>query len=305
MVQLSKKKLDSIQRWILSNARPVEQAKWNHVCGGGTKAEIVTEMLKYQNGDGGFGNGFESDILTPESSSIASAEAVFTAQDYGLDLSAEWAKALYGYFERTRQATPSFWEKVPKSLEDHPHPPWWTYREDAEFSPNPCAVVASALISHGDTGRKKLGLDVAGRCLEFLNTDPGGPYYDHDTYCLQRLMTALQTAHPGLLGDRETSMMEKRIMSGVCLDERKYLTYVAQPLDFVDSPESPWYPLLKEAVARNAAFWINTLSDEGIWTPHFSWGADTEAARQAMKNWQGYIAVKRVKILKAFGFVEK
>jgi hypothetical protein len=54
----------------------------------------------------------------------------------------------------------------------------------------------------------------------------------------------------------------------------------------------------------NVDFYINNLNEEGIWTPNFSWGVDTEEARTATRNWKGYMAVKRVRILKAFGYVE-
>ena len=42
---------------------------------------------------------------------------------------------------------------------------------------------------------------------------------------------------------------------------------------------------------------MNNLNDDGVWNPNFSWGIDSDPARQATKNWMGFMAVRRVKIL--------
>lgn len=77
MKRLSVEQQLSIEDWIYANARPLEVAKWNMLFEKGASDNLITEMLKYQNDDGGFGGGFESDILTPESAAIPSGEAIF------------------------------------------------------------------------------------------------------------------------------------------------------------------------------------------------------------------------------------
>ena len=294
---LTTQKLQTIENWIYANARPVEKAKWNVVFNKGTKDELVCEMLKYQNDDGGFGNGFEADILTPESAAIPSAEAIFMAQDYDLDLTVDWAKKLYKWFENTAQDTPSFWEGVPKSIEDYPHAPWWGYSPDTVFTPNPCAVVASAMLLHGTDSQKELAERIAEKCIDFLMNNT---CMQHDIYCLQRLIISLQAINSPLITEQVMEKFNQDMIKDTCLDESKYLEYVTQPLDFVYSPKSQWYNILKDAIPGNLAYWERTLSDDGCWQPNFSWGVDTDTSHQVTKNWSGYIAVKRVKILKAF-----
>lgn len=80
--------------------------------------------------------------------------------------------------------------------------------------------------------------------------------------------------------------------------------YWPQPLDLADSPNSYWHSLLANEIPGNLDYWENTLTADGYWPPHFSWCVSTEASRSAIKNWMGYFAVKRVKILKAFGRIE-
>ena len=69
---------------------------------------------------------FEPDIHTPESAAVPSAEAIFAAYDFKLDLRESWAKKLLNRYEDTAKDTPAIWELVPKSLDDHHHAPWWT-----------------------------------------------------------------------------------------------------------------------------------------------------------------------------------
>lgn len=295
---LSSDQLQCIDRWIHKNAREVEVAKWDFLTNNGSKEGIITEILKYQNLDGCFVNGYEADILSPLSAAIPSAEAIFNAYDFDLDSTASWFKRLLNYFEDTLQTTPSFWEAIPKGFEEYPHAPWWNYTLDTKFSPNPCAVVASALIKYGTPKQKEIGDKIAKKCIEFMN---GNDFCgDHDCFNLQRLFQILQYINSPLINQVSIDSMKRRILDNVCFDENKWMEYVPQPLDIIDDQDSQWYDLVRKGIDKNFKFWIVNLNDEGVWIPNFSWGIDSDISRTVTKNWTGYIAVKRVKILKNF-----
>ena len=57
-------------------------------------------------------------------------------------------------------------------------------------------------------------------------------------------------------------------------------------------------------VNANPAVLTYNINDQGVWTPNFSWGVDSDVSRQVTKNWTGYITVKRAKILLNFGRIE-
>lgn len=303
MEKLTKEQLIAIENWIYENARLLEIAKWNLLWDKGSTDDVLKEMLKYQNTDGGFGNAFESDILLPQSSAIASAEAIFTAFNFGLAMKDNWFKNLLNFFVKTKQNTPSYWEALPLEIENYPRPPWWNYKQDTEFTPNPCAVIAAAMLLNGDSEHKALGNEIAKKCIKLLKSDE--VMWDHDLYCTQKLFIALEKTNSELMDEETRKAMDRRILSNVSCNPDQWMNYVAQPFDFIDSPESPWYSLLKDSMPVNVRFWLNNINNEGIWPPNFSWGTDTIEARTAAKNWKGYIAVKRVKILKAFGLIEE
>lgn len=286
--------ISKMNDWIQKNARSYDRAKWDYLFNSGTKDTIVKEMLKYQNADGGFGNGFEADILLPLSAAIPSAEAIFQAYDYDLDCTDEWFSRLLCYFENSMMDIPSFWEDAPKEFMDYPHAPWWNYSPNTEFSPNPCGVIASALILYGTEKQRELGIIVAKRCIDFLLSDAF--CRDHDSYNLIKLIEALQSINSPLISSEVITAMKRRIKDNVCYDESKWNEYYPQPLDFADSPQSQWYECVEEGIERNFLYWINNLNDTGIWTPNFSWGVDSDISKKVTENWKGYITVRRARI---------
>ncbi len=284
------------------NARPYDLAKWNYLFGGGSKQAIVDEMLKYQNSDGGMGNGFESDMLCPLSAAIPTAEAIFQAYEYGLDCNSDWMKRILAYLENTVKDIPKYWEDCPKESMDYPHAPWWDYEPCAAFSPNPCAVIASSFVRYGTERQTELGYKIADDCLKLLLGD--GFCGDHDTLNIKTLVEQLIAMNSPLVTDEVMAAMRRRILENTCFDASKYNEYYFTPLDYVSSPDSVWYDTVKHGIDQTFDFWFDNINGEGVWTPNFSWGIDSDTARQVTKNWTGYIIVKRAKILLNFGRIE-
>lgn len=302
---ITQKQLHQIEKWLFANARPLEIAKWNLIFHKCAKSDLIDEMLKFQNVDGGFGNGFEPDIYAPDSSSVPSSEAIFLAQDYALDLEADWAKRLLDWYENTAKDTPAIWEGVPESLDEYPHAPWWGYTPnspDSRFKPYPNAVVASALLS-GTSSQRLLGEKIAERCVKFIFEDESFDWYD--TRSLQRLFNALLKLESPLITPEVITSMNSRVLRSVCINPDEWSGFAAQPLDSIESPNSYWYNLLEKEVQINLDYWESILTTDGYWPLNFSWGMDTEAAQSATRSWLGYTAVKRIKTLKAFDRIEK
>jgi hypothetical protein len=302
MRKLAKTQLKNIDNWIQINARPYDKAKWNYLINRGSKENIVSEMLKYQNSDGGFGNGYEPDILLPLSASIPTAESIFQVYDFELDCTAKWFSKMLGYFENSIQDIPKYWEDTPKEAMDYPHSPWWNYQLCTVFNPNPCAVVASALILYGTDSQKELGLKVAKDCFKFLvsNNFCG----DHDSFNIMKLIEKLCSIKSPLVTDDIISSMKRRITENVCYDRNKWNEYNPQPLDFADSPSSMWFNEVKDGIKNNLDFWLDSINDEGVWEPNFSWGIESDVSRQVTKNWKGYIAVRRARIFMNYDVID-
>ena len=302
MRKLTKAQFARLDQWMQANARAYDLAKWNHLFHGGSKEAIVAEMLKYQNPDGGMGSGFEADILCPQTTAISSAEAIFQAYEYQLDCTAPWFKHLLDYFEQSVQDIPKYWDDAPIEAFDYPHAPWWHYEPNTVFNPNPCGVVASALIRYGTPSQQALGLRIAEDCLKLLlSNDFCG---DHDTLNLQALVEQLTAIRSPLITGDVITALRRRILENTCFDPAQYGTYVFTPLDYVTSPDSPWYADVGHGIAPAFDYWLDALDTHTVWEPNFSWGTGSATALQVTENWKGYITAKRAKILKQFGLIE-
>jgi len=300
---LKKQQINKMGAWLKSNARPLDLAKWDFLFNGGRKERITEELLKYQNADGGFGNGLEADIIMPDSNAVTGGEAIFTSYKYGLDCSDKWFARLLDYFENTLQDIPSFWEIAPKAIDDYPRAPWWGYNPNEEFTPNPRAVIASAMIAHGTESQKEIGINVAQKCFDFLlfNDSCG----DHESYNLIALVEKLQSINSPLINTDIISSMKRRIAENVCFEESKWGEYYPHPTQFADSPNSQWCDCVKDGIKRNLTYLHNNINDDGVWIPNFSWGVDSDIAREVTKNWTGYITVDRARIFKNFNAIDR
>lgn len=98
--------------------------------------------------------------------------------------------------------------------------------------------------------------------------------------------------------------MRRRILDNTCFDASKYSGYYFTPLDYVSSPDSIWFDDVKHGIEQTFDFWIDNINEQGVWTPNFSWGIDSDASRRVTENWKGCITVKREKILLNFGRIE-
>ncbi len=299
---LTKKHIDRIDQWMQSHSRPYDLAKWNYLVHNGSKDDIVLQMLKYQNPDGGMGSGFEPDVICPKSAAIPTAEAIFQAYDYDLDCTSDWMKRILSYFEQSVQKIPKYWEDCPKEAMDYPHAPWWSYQPCTVFNPNPCGAVASAMIRYGTESQKQLGYRIADDCLKLLISDDFCG--DHDTLNMLALVEQLISIGSPLVTDAVMTAMKRRILENTCFDPQRYHEYVFTPLDFVTSPDSIWYDTVGYGIDATFDFWFDSLNADGVWNPNFSWGIDSDISRQVTTYWTGYVTVKRVKILKNFNKIE-
>lgn len=294
MKQVSKETFLKTEAWMQCHARGLDLAKWNFLFHDGTKETILSALLQYQNDDGGFGHGLEADLQSPLSAAIPSAEAILQAYEYGLDCTADWFQRLLRYFEMTVLNIPKYWPDCPPAVLDAPHAPWWRAELPTAFSPNPCAVVASAMLCYGTDSQKAFGARIAEDCWHFLQSDSFCG--DHDT---RNLMVLAE--HSPSVSENVFFALKRRILENTCFDTAKWEQYYFQPLDFVSSPTSVWFDVVAHGVDRNLDYWVDTVNEAGVWTPNFSWGVDTEVSRRVTKQWTGYLAVNRMKILRNFG----
>jgi len=76
VLKLTGKPFSSINQFFKDQARDLEKYLFEYYFQGGNGAKIIEALKKYQNNDGGFGNGLESDFRQPFSSPMATSIGV-------------------------------------------------------------------------------------------------------------------------------------------------------------------------------------------------------------------------------------
>lgn len=106
-----------------------------------TDQEIVNELKKYQNDDGGFGHGLEPDIRLPFSN-VASTDIAIYALDFVKDffVKEEMIQRIVNYYENCFDYDIKSWTIVPQTVDDFPRAVWWNFSNVNSFTygnPNP------------------------------------------------------------------------------------------------------------------------------------------------------------------------
>ena len=86
-------------KYVLENARPLELAIYRYFFENESSQAVVDELSKFQNADGGFGNALEPDFFNPNSSPIATNDAIITLfRVNALDKNSDIVKGIVRYF---------------------------------------------------------------------------------------------------------------------------------------------------------------------------------------------------------------
>ena len=157
-----------------ARTRPVEAAQGRLLLGQGSADDVLAALVRYQNEDGGFGNGLEPDISAPQSNPFAARIALLTIIETGIAADDPIVTRLVDWLERT-QGEDGCWRWEPGTL-DHPIAPWFAAWEFPNL--NPALCLAGAL------GRLELGsARLHARCrdlyvrLASADEMTDGPYY--------------------------------------------------------------------------------------------------------------------------------
>lgn len=140
-------RLTAAQAFLETHAaeRPVEAAIGRTITGDVDHTGVVVALGRYQNADGGFGNGLEPDISAPQSNPFAARVALHAVIETGIPVTDPVVTRLVEWLEG-RQGDDGCWRWEPGTL-DHPIAPWFAGWEFPAL--NPALDLAGALARLG------------------------------------------------------------------------------------------------------------------------------------------------------------
>ncbi|KGX93808.1 hypothetical protein N781_01005 [Pontibacillus halophilus JSM 076056 = DSM 19796] len=301
MKQLSTGAFQSAQDWVLTYGRPLEQALFRLAFENGNRMEVFAEIERYQNEDGGFGNGLEPDFLTPASSSLATSVALQRLLPFYDDREAQpiFRKAVR-YLESTFDEERRGWYAVPKEVNDAPHAPWWAVNDSGQSGiddtwGNPNAELIGYMTLF-ESYSKRLNMDflLEVAVQTFLQKEQ---FESHELYSYMRLFATI----PEVRSESVEEQLVRGVQQTVHLSKEDWKNYVPTPLQFVPTPQSSTYGIPERAIEENLDHLIEQLESEGVIRPTWSWGTDEDAWEQSKQDWTGIRTIEALFTLHRYG----
>ena len=222
--------INKAKKFISNNARPLELAVYKYFFENESNQAVIDELLKFQNADGGFGHALEPDFFNPNSSPIATNDAIITlSRVNALDKGSDIVKGIVSYLEShdSFDKDKKRWLFAIDSNKDYPHAIWWEKKGDGISKFNPSVSLAAFMVCYGK--RTPLYEEIIKEAIEYLkNGEISG-----DAVNCYLLAYELLTSHSiddiVDLNAFKTSL-SKAIENCICKDISKYgVEYVPMP----------------------------------------------------------------------------
>jgi hypothetical protein len=291
------------KEFINHTGRPLERARLRFNFDQGSAADVITELAKFQNPDGGFATYLESDSRWAGSSPNGTRVALKILTDVKAPANDPRIQAAVKYLLATFDEHTGTWRALPKEANAAPHAPWWHVHEesgkcDVDSPVFPTAALAGylqlydALLPRGFLNR------ITDSSLKYLADAPLKMQMS-DIDMLIELVRLLPANDP----QRDASIQKLRaVLSGVVeRDPQKWTTYGIQPLSFIDSLHSPFYPGLEKESDANLAYILQTQKEDGGWPLNWSWSeVDAAAWKTAEQEWRAVVTLEKLERLEGF-----
>lgn len=301
-MQLSPAQFQKARAFIFSQARLLDQALFRYYFEQGAAEAVLDELTKFQNDDGGFGQALEPDSRLAASSPLATTVALQVMASLSVSVTHPLFQQAVDYLQQSFNVKKGYWQPYEKEVNDFPHAPWWTYDDETdktapESPANPSAEILGYLYAGLGQNLPDFSESVGEMILRFL-------VQNHLTIGMEGIHCYQRGLHhyPPALQKRIQPNLTAAIMRCVEPNPAAWSGYVAQPLGFVHSPDSPWYAELRERVEANLDYLIQAQADDGSWPPPWSWGgAYPDDWAVAQREWAGHLTVNTLKTLQMFG----
>ncbi len=304
MKKITKETLEAAGRFLFNVGRELEREIFIHTFEKQNEENILKALLKYQNKDGGFGNGMEPDFRLPDSSATATSIGLRILSEY---IPAEMAETVLkkasAYLQKSFFESEKRWRAVPKTVNDYPHAPWWEFKGDIGMTVidyswgNPTAEIVAYLLEFKDyfeaLNPKALN-DIAIEKIEAKEEFKS----EHEIYCYIPLYKK-QT------DEQKKKRLEEKITRAVqqllVTDREKWGEYVPKPLDFVTENNQSTFGISDELINTHLDVLVDEMETNQHIEPTWTWGQYEEAWQKSKQDWAAILTLKALHLLKAFG----
>jgi len=300
--------------FVYRNARPLDIARWQYHFEGGSREAVLVALAAYQNEDGGFGHALEPDLWSPDSSPFVTSSAIGELREIGFrDTRHPIVQGILRYLDSGSYRCETGWFLKLPSNNDHPHAPWWTYEKmDAEardagvYESNPTATVILAGFALRTAARDSalfaFALQAAMKAIETLPPAVEVERHLLGSYCRLLEDATAATLHDTLPLAAFSDALKAAVANAIEPDTSKwYVEYVATPVWYFNSRESPYYLDNKELAEYECKAIAETQLPDGAWPTPWGWTDYPEQWAVAKNWWRSHLAVSNMLYLQGMG----
>ena len=285
-------------KYILENARPLELAIYRYFFENESNQAVIDELSKFQNADGGFGNALEPDFFNPNSSPIATNDAINTlSRVNALDRDSDIVKGIVRYlathdsFDEDKKR----WLFAIDSNKDYPHAIWWEKKGDGISKFNPSVSLAAFMVCYGN--RTSLYEEIIKESVTYLENGEEISGDDVNCYLLAyELLTSNCISDIVDLNIFKDSLC-KAIENCICKDTSKYgVEYVPMPSTIFTGKYMEFItPEIKSLIAAEKAILGKLQMEDGGFDITWKWYTQyPDEYEQARAWWRPRITIEKL-----------
>lgn len=302
--KLTKNQFDKAVEFIELAGRPLERALYKYHFEPSSRDQVLAELAKFQNADGGFGNALEPDLRVPDSSAIATSVAFQVLREVSAPSGSEIVQSGLRYLADTFNEDIGGWEPIPWASEQYPRASWWSYQEIAEGDRMPTLAIANP-------GSELIGYfflfdydsPLIAQAYELVLDAFRGQPDEMEMHALMCFIRLAEMASSGITGE----LLPKLRRSAELVSGRTAVDwegYGGRPLWFAGTPTSLLADDLSEPIQNELDYLIATQSESGSWQPPWSWGQYEDEWLVAKNEWAGWLTLRNLVSLKHWNRIE-
>jgi len=310
MKKLSALQYEKAKNFMKNYAQDIDLAMFEYLFEDKPIDDVIKILETYQNDDGGFGK-LDYDIGYPYSC-IKHTESA-CRYIFALDkVPAEhpMIKKMINYILINYNEITGEWNNLTVAeINDYPHAPWWGYSEPEIFVPknrkemiehfdsNTNAAIAGILVKYNSLVPNELYKKITDVVIEKINS--GHEFYQYE------LMSNIYFAN-AFNGENRLKLLEKLMGNGKLISvlDGNWGTENAYKLTlWINSPKHEYYELYKDAVIKNIDFLVDSMENNGGWSPDWSWGEPIVWEKVKLKI-KGHLTFEFLLMLKNFDCIE-
>jgi len=285
--------------YLARHGRALEQALADFYFSDGGLEAVIHALAEYQNEDGGFGKALEPDFRCPDSSILATSEALIHVRQAGISFSHPMAAKALQYLINTYQSEAKGWHFTPPEGDAYPHAPWWFFNADAHATRhNPRPQLLGDLFQSPEL--------VPSEMLESLTVSIQQDFLaEVDALQQHDLFSYLRLYHSQNVPDALKACLHQHlpaiIRRNVAEKAVDWAGYVVRPYQAVKDMHDPFLPLVANLLPAAIQYLMDEQQPEGNWLPNWSWGElYPEDWETASVEWQSHLTLANLLVLKNF-----